>query len=479
MISSEPPRFPSKGSPSLYSNATAQAPDAGLDVYTHPDSRKLRYACIPPLVPNLLVATFVEVQVQPDFVPWPAETFRQPEYEEDSCSSSQLEQEVIQGETCTSLHEEATAHVDPCSSSEVGEDRESRSRALSQFQHEFAVQVKVWESLRLLRSHWSAQDTSLHDTAGDEALESNIRRILATLELDAESAISEMNSLLWSAAQEGTLNRAVLSSGQHLIVTWASTCKLVEEPFSLNLAGRKTVASAQGVKLVQKTQDLAVGTKSATEVLQEDSGTHTEKQEKSQNPDAVVDKCDKCDGPHPTDACPHFKKAREKHKDAWVNYGTKHIKQMGSSGGNFVLRNARCVPQPGDGSCLFHSLCYGLHKLGLPPTHASQLRKELMHFLRLNSHLEIAGDTLEEWVNWDANTSVASYASRMSLGGWGGGIEMATCSLMKRVNIHVYEKQWFRGGYKRISCFDCPDPTAKSVHVLYQGGVHYDALNVS
>jgi len=125
-----------------------------------------------------------------------------------------------------------------------------------------------------------------------------------------------------------------------------------EEPFSVDLPGRRTVESAQEVEQVQKpqelSQDLAVSAKPATEVLREDSDTHTEKCEKPQDADAdaVAEKCDKCDGPHPTDACPHLKKAREKHKDAWVNYGTKHIKQMGSSGGNFVLRNARCVPQP-------------------------------------------------------------------------------------------------------------------------------------
>ena len=30
--------------------------------------------------------------------------------------------------------------------------------------------------------------------------------------------------------------------------------------------------------------------------------------------------CDKCDGPHDTDECPHFKKPRDDHKDAFENY---------------------------------------------------------------------------------------------------------------------------------------------------------------
>jgi hypothetical protein len=33
---------------------------------------------------------------------------------------------------------------------------------------------------------------------------------------------------------------------------------------------------------------------------------------------------------------------------------------MGCDGGNVVSMNGRVVRQPGDGSCLFHSLCYGL-----------------------------------------------------------------------------------------------------------------------
>ncbi|CAE8650463.1 unnamed protein product, partial [Polarella glacialis] len=196
-------------------------------------------------------------------------------------------------------------------------------------------------------------------------------------------------------------------------------------------------------------------------------------------PAPTCQKCDKCDGPHATSDCPHFKKKREDHKDAWVNYGTEKPKQMGSNGGNFVLRQGHCVPQPGDGSCLFHSLCYGLNRSGFqaPPLQASQLRRELSGFLMRNPEQEIAGDTLEEWVRWDANSSVTSYASRMSVSGWGGGIEMAACSLLKGVNIHVYEKRWL-GGFKRISCFDCPEQTDRSIHVLYRGGVHYDAIDI-
>lgn len=186
-------------------------------------------------------------------------------------------------------------------------------------------------------------------------------------------------------------------------------------------------------------------------------------------------KCDKCDGPHLTDACPHFKKPREEHKDAWVNYGTKGPLQMGSDGGNYVLRHARAVRQPGDGSCLFHSLCFGLNRGNNGGKFAAEaLRREIANFIEQNPRLEISGDTLEEWIRWDANASCSAYARRMASGGWGGGIEMAACSRLKHVSVHVYER--LRSGeFKRISCFN--HPSAKcTVHVLYQGGVHYDAL---
>ena len=52
---------------------------------------------------------------------------------------------------------------------------------------------------------------------------------------------------------------------------------------------------------------------------------------------------------------------------------------------------------------------------------------------------------------------------------------MASFSQMTRCNVHVYEKSRSSGGFKRISMFDIPN-SSKTVHVLYCGGVHYDAL---
>jgi hypothetical protein len=186
--------------------------------------------------------------------------------------------------------------------------------------------------------------------------------------------------------------------------------------------------------------------------------------------------CHKCDKDHDTDRCPNFKKERESHPDA-LPKGQK--KEMGGSAGNFVLRNAKVVTQPGDGSCLFHSLAYGLGSGG-----ARTLRREIAAFIESNPSLKIADAPISDWVKWDSQVSVTQYCSRMSHAGWGGGIEMAACALLKRVNVHVYERRgglsflpsgFGGGGYKRISCFDVSNAT-RTVHVLYCGGVHYDAL---
>lgn len=184
--------------------------------------------------------------------------------------------------------------------------------------------------------------------------------------------------------------------------------------------------------------------------------------------------CDRCDGRHATESCPHFSKPREQHKDAWAHYGAKRP-QLGASRGVLYKRNGQCIRQPADGSCLFHSLCYGLNSQSGQRLRASELRKQLAGFIEQNPELDIAGDSIEEWVRWDSNSSAFSYARKMASSGWGGGLEMAACSHLKGVDIHVYERSG--AGFKRISCFDCPTrDKSQIVNVLYQGGVHYDAL---
>ena len=140
-----------------------------------------------------------------------------------------------------------------------------------------------------------------------------------------------------------------------------------------------------------------------------------------------------------------------------------------------VLRSARVVRQPGDGSCLFHALSYGLRD----GSTAHALRRQVAVFIESNPALTISDSPLQDWVRWDSGCSVSSYCRRMTQGGvWGGGIEMAAVSHMKRVNVFVYQASG--GGYKRISGFEAsPSAGSKAVRVLYGGGVHYDALELT
>mmetsp|Transcript_18997 Transcript_18997/g.44303 ORF Transcript_18997/g.44303 Transcript_18997/m.44303 type:complete len:514 (-) Transcript_18997:112-1653(-) len=182
--------------------------------------------------------------------------------------------------------------------------------------------------------------------------------------------------------------------------------------------------------------------------------------------------CDRCDGPHESDKCPHFRKPRDKHQDAWVNHG-KGKKDDGGNDGAITIRNATIVPQPPDGSCLFHSLSYGLRDKST----AFSLRKQISDFIARNPNMTIADTAISDWVHYDSGGTVQAYAERMATDPhqWGGGIEMAALTKMKHVNVHVYEK--CNTGFRRISAFQSPG-AEKTVNVLYQGRMHYDALEV-
>jgi len=190
---------------------------------------------------------------------------------------------------------------------------------------------------------------------------------------------------------------------------------------------------------------------------------------------AAAIKCDKCDGPHPTDSCPWFKKARERHPDA---ARAANKKSLGDASGPVeVIHGARVVRQPADGSCLFHSLSHGLRD----GSTALSLRKQISAFIESNPELMISDSPLREWVLWDSASTVPAYCRRILSGGtWGGGIEMAVVSHLKKVNVHVYQSS-SRGShsYKRISCFAAPPGHDRIIRVLYCGGVHYDALELA
>ncbi len=223
----------------------------------------------------------------------------------------------------------------------------------------------------------------------------------------------------------------------------------------------------------------------------------------SPTPASSAGPCDKCDGPHATDACPHFKKAREKHRDAWEAYkpplklasssegasatnkrptDTKRTAEEAAAAAARQLRGATVVKQPGDGSCLFHSLAYGARQLpggaGASLTTAEGVRSSVLRFIEKNPSEECAGVPLRDWISWESGLEPAAYCQRMRQpGAWGGAIEMLCFSRVANVSVRVYERKG--DAFEQISAFDVEHQTGAAqrlVRVLYSGRSHYDAL---
>ena len=181
--------------------------------------------------------------------------------------------------------------------------------------------------------------------------------------------------------------------------------------------------------------------------------------------------CDKCDGPHATDDCPHFKKPRDDHKDAYENYQKTGSTQKASAEVvvKFEASAVRVASQPGDGSCLFHSLNHGLKGSG-----AAALRAELADFIAANPSQEVAGNPISDWVLWDSGEDPQSYARSMREGSrWGGAMEIALCAELRGACIEIFERR--SDHFLRIASFGAGD---KPIRLLYGGRVHYDALEV-
>lgn len=144
----------------------------------------------------------------------------------------------------------------------------------------------------------------------------------------------------------------------------------------------------------------------------------------------------------------------------------------------FVKETDACViSQPMDGSCLFHSLSYGIDD----GADATSLRLDISNYIAGNPDMVIAGTALKDWIKFDSGGKVAAYAAEMAGGTWGGGIEIEAFVRLKDVNVHVFES--CPGGYRRICCFDAAlesgdqrGDSRTTVTLLYQGREHYDAL---
>lgn len=204
--------------------------------------------------------------------------------------------------------------------------------------------------------------------------------------------------------------------------------------------------------------------------------------EKQQHAVVVRVRCSKCDQAHRSEQCPHFRSAREEHEDSWQHYtgsakAAAAQKSRECAAPRRVSRQShRVVRMPGDGACLFHSLAFGLHRLGYRQEDGLRIRSRVARFMYDNPEFKITGTPLRSWIAWDSHVSVDSYVERLASGRvWGGAIEMAAVAEIFQVDVVVYEKDYF-GGVQRISDFLTDKQPRGVVTVMYSGRNHYDAL---
>jgi hypothetical protein len=148
------------------------------------------------------------------------------------------------------------------------------------------------------------------------------------------------------------------------------------------------------------------------------------------------------------------------------------LRHIGSS------RRFRIVRQPGDGSCLFHSLVRGLEGES-----AETLRRRIVAFVRTHPDAPLGdGTTLRDWIQWEHGSDVEAYCRHMANPrAWGGSIELAVAArlLGRDVEVFVLRNAGERERMRRIATFPSRSSARPAaVRVLYDGRTHYDAIVV-
>ena len=114
-----------------------------------------------------------------------------------------------------------------------------------------------------------------------------------------------------------------------------------------------------------------------------------------------------------------------------------------------LVLQARVVPQPGDGACLFHSLADGHQAEPL------RLRHAIADFIESQPDATICGEPLRAWVKWESRLPPALYAARMrGADCWGGAIEIAVrrASRSRTLCMHAAHTQASSPNRCRTAC---------------------------
>ncbi len=347
----------------------------------------------------------------------------------------------------------------------AGDDDTARCEAADKAcKHEEAMAAKA------------AAEASQDDKAAEEAAERARSQAdaeaaaAARAQASAQSAAAAKEAAAAREVKEAAAAKEVAAADQRQLAAWkATTVPTVGRPGVRALPERASVAEPQQALL---------------------SALSTRHIKTPPPAKATLDMgpCDKCDGPHATDACPHFRKARDNHKDAWDGYNQpvcSAAETEGSLAAQQLLRGATVVAQPGDGSCLFHSLSYGTRALGGASAElstADSARETVARFIEMHPDAECAGSPLKDWIEWDSGMDPAAYCQRMRRPGeWGGAIELLVFSRLARIPVLVYERSGSPGAFNLISVVDIDSkgqPAERAVRVVYGGRCHYDALDL-
>ena len=140
--------------------------------------------------------------------------------------------------------------------------------------------------------------------------------------------------------------------------------------------------------------------------------------------DTVSPKCHRCgEWGHTGENCPHFKRERSNHTDAWTHFDNTPLREA-DDGSHWILRDAVELKQPGDGHCLFHSLAVGMRSFDVDIS-GPALRTELAQWLQAHATVTVAGNTFAEWIFHDTSLSLEEYCTDMQCTiQWGGAIEL-------------------------------------------------------
>ena len=180
-------------------------------------------------------------------------------------------------------------------------------------------------------------------------------------------------------------------------------------------------------------------------------------------PQAAADaRCDRCDGKHRTERCPYYHRARGTHADEQKM--PQLLRPPPNQGeGRVVRSDGRKIPQPPDGSCLFHALMGGVaeqgHVLLSGITTAKALRAILLTWLATHPEHDCNGTPLLASLRREMGQPrlpMAAYVKSMRpTTAYGGAFEILAFVLTQLYSVWVWAPKRGRV-YERIGTFESP-----------------------